>query len=101
MSIIIKQPHLCTHIPVLEPRYHDKVALPLKRKVDFGTGVIIFTFPNSNAYKDGRYAMEKAKAQSYPVEDKGHYQVYAIPLEDFEPWESTAEIYETIERIFP
>ena len=108
MSLIIKQPHLCSVLEVWHPRYHDKwqdemVVLLNKRKVDFGSPVLIVKFTKAKAFMqpEQRFAIKKIDAQACEVGDNGTAPMYIVPMSKLEYYETPAEIYETIERIFP
>lgn len=104
MSIIIKQPHLCSILEVWHPKYSTKwgdemVVLLNKRKVDFGSPVLIIRFTKAKAFmQEGqRFAIKKIDAQRCEVGSNGTAPMYIVPLSKLEYWSSVKEIYDTIE----
>jgi hypothetical protein len=107
--MIIHKLHLCTTIPVWAPKYNDKsltrdygeyVALVHKRKVDFGSPVLIITFPKAKHLEGQRFCIKKQDAQRHAVGTNGKAPMYEIPMSHFESWETAQEVRDLAFSLF-
>ena len=97
--MIIKDPHLTTRLEIWAPKYHTKnggyeVWLH-KRKVDYATPQIIIKFTKAKHLEGLRFAILKQDAQSYPVGTNGEAEMYQVPLDKLEVWETGDEVAST------
>lgn len=67
-------------ITIWHPRYHDKVVLIAKYKVQSLNEVVITKSP---AYK-GRYRISGARIKQFPLETNGKIECYAVPVSELE-----------------
>lgn len=105
--MIIQKPHLCSKLPVWNPKwsgkyadYGEPVALLHKRKVDFGSPILLIEFTKSPALKGQRFAIRKADAMNHEVGDNGSAPMYIIPISHFEAWQTADEVRETVNTLF-
>lgn len=106
--MIINKPWLCTKIPVWNPKwsgqyadeYGEPVALLHRRKVDFGSPVLLVEFTKSKSLAGQRFCIKKEEAQRHKVGTNGRAEMYEIPLSHFESWQSAQETLELIHNIF-
>lgn len=105
--MIVNKVHLCTKLEVWSPKYAGRwleeygepVALVHKRKVDFGSPILIVDFPKAKSLAGQRFAIKKLDAQRHKVGTNGKADMYEIPLSHFEYWESSSEVLNIIEEI--
>jgi hypothetical protein len=99
------QYHLLNIVKVEQPRWHDRVILPKKKK--FVPGYNIMTINHKNWA--GKYLIHTKQLDKYPIEVivskvYGPYDVYVIPLTDLKTIQENeadnAEIMETIPELF-
>jgi hypothetical protein len=103
--MILRKPHLLTKILVWTPKYNNDsltqdygeyVALVSKKKIDFGTGVILVEFPKAKHLQGQRFCIMKSDAQRHAVGTNGAIPMYEIPMSHFDGWETVNEIKQTI-----
>lgn len=104
----ISKPHQCTTLGVWFPRYSDqytatqeKVALLARYKVDQGSPILLVDFTKAKHLAGQRYAIYKAKAQTFPVDSNGKIDCYAVPMSALEDWQTEAEVLDIALDAFP
>lgn len=80
------------HIEIWEQRYHDRTALVAKWKVQEYNRV---TFKSNS--RPGNYFIKGSVIRKYPTETKvskqgNNFEVYVVPLDEFEPLEYREEV---------
>ena len=107
--MIINKPHLCTVTEVWQPKYNSQsltqeydepVALLHKRKVDFGSPILIIKFTKAKHLIGQRFAIRKQDAQRHAVGSNGRAPMYEVPLSSFEAWESGSEVANKAKEMF-
>lgn len=70
-------------IPILQPRWKDRVVLPACYKIGTHNEIVFTKTPSM----PGSYYISGAKASKYPKQTNGKLLCYAIPLDELEPLE--------------
>jgi hypothetical protein len=104
--MIIHKPHHCTKLDIWTPRYSDKfsqgesVALIAQYKVQQASPVIIINFSKSKHLASQRFCITRDKAMRQPLDTNGKIPCYAIPMSQFERWESAQEVHDVAMGLF-
>lgn len=105
--MIIHRLDLCTKLDVWKPKYSAKygeageeVALLHKRKVDFGSPIIVVNFPRAKHLQGQRFCIRKQDAQKHEVGNNGKARMYLIPMSHFQPWELASEVRDLALSLF-
>lgn len=103
-TMIIKSPHLCTTLDIWQPKYGTQsggweVWLS-KFKIRYASPVIIIKFTKAKHLIGQRFAVRRQDVEQSPVGTNGKIQVYRVPFEKLEPYETPADIRNVVEEIF-
>lgn len=101
--MLITKPHLTTRLNFWSPRYSSKyneagewIVLIAKYKVHHASPDIIIEFTKAKHLMGQRFAIERNKAEKYPLETNGKIECYAIPMSALEVYDTPAEVLETV-----
>lgn len=104
--MIINYPHLCTKLEIWAPKYSkvhiegEWVVLISKYKAHHSSPVILIEFTKAKHLKGQRFAIERSKAEKFPIVSNGRIDCYEIPFSELENWETAKEVREVAESIW-
>lgn len=105
--MIIHKPHLITKLDIWAPRYSDaytttdeRVALLACYKVDQASPIFIVRFTKAKHLAGQRFAIERKKAQTYPIDSNGKIPCYAVPMSAFDNYETAEEVRDIALSLF-
>lgn len=105
--MIIHKPHMVTRLNIWTPRYSDahtdtdeQVALLAQYKVLHASPVFIVEFTKAKHLAGQRFAINREKAMTYPLDSNGKIPCYAVPMSAFEHWETAAEVNDLAMAVF-
>jgi hypothetical protein len=96
--ITINAPHLTTRMEIWAPRYSsaytetgERVALLAKYKVDKSTPIIRVEFTKAKHLVGQRFAIARDKVWKCPIDTNGKIPCYAVPMSEFDSWQTYEE----------
>lgn len=106
--MIFSKPHLLTELEIWQPRYssaytetNERVALLAKYKVEHATSWIKIKFTKAKHLEGQRYCIKREDVMRCPIDSNGKIECYAVPMSKLENWDSSQEVLDTIDKIFP
>lgn len=96
--MVIHKLHLCTRIPIWNPKYSGDSAAGnwevwiSQSKVNFASPVVIIEFTKAKHLIGGRFCIRKQDIQRSPVGTNGKIPVYKVPFDKLESYETASEL---------
>lgn len=102
--MLISKPHLCTKLEIWQPKYHTESGewevWPLRRKIAYASPVIIIQFTKAKHLEGQRFCIRRQDVERCPVGTNGRAQVYRVPFNKLEPYETPADVINTANQLF-
>lgn len=102
--MLITKPHLCTVLPIWYPKYDtpsDEYEVWISKfKVRYASPVIIVQFTKAKHLRGQRFAVRRQDIERSPVGSNGRIQVYRVPFSKLEPYETPADLHNTVNELF-